>query len=90
MTGNIIEAMNYRFDNPESGVLVDVDSKIIEVATKSVNDSKTWEDLSLFVSMSSDKNSMQAFKIASEQAKMYLARDKDILDLSENLITKTM
>lgn len=90
MTGNIIEAMNYRFDNPESGVLVDVDSKIIEAATKSVNDSKTWEDLALFVSMSSDKNSMQAFKIASNQTKMYLERDKDILDLSENLITKTI
>ena len=55
----INKAMNYGYDNPEYRNKVNPDELIIESASKSVIDAKTFEDMSLYASMSQDKKAYQ-------------------------------
>ena len=55
----INKAMNYGYDNPEYRNKVNPDELIVESASKSVIDTKTFEDMALYASMSQDKKAYQ-------------------------------
>lgn len=62
----IMQVMNYAYDNPNLRKDVKIDEKIIDTASKSVIDPNTWEDITLFASMSNEE---EAYKKAMENYK---------------------
>lgn len=63
---DIMDAMNYGFDNPNERKNVKIDEELINIASKSVMNPKVWEDITMFASMSKEE---KAYKVALEQYK---------------------
>lgn len=71
----VMQVMNYAYDNPNLRKDVKIDEKIVDIASKSVIDPNTWEDITLFASMSNEEN---AYKKAMDNYKNSITMNEGI------------